>query len=297
VSPTGKICANQDDEPRKRPRVGVVIGSGGLKAAASIPLFEFLKEAEIDVELMITCSGGSIIAGLFLASPCPPSLREHLCKGWTRELFAKIDYRTLLSIAGMPFGRFDKTCGLVKPDTVKSTYHTFYGDTMLEECSPRTLMQATDVLTGQPVLLSSGLVRDAVYASSALFPILPALEIDGRWLMDGAYSSPLPVLEAIREGVDVVITISFEERTEAESRAFVPYFMRAVGYSAQWLTRSQMALSVDMHHYELICINVVFDKFIGLRSVHRIPEILEAGEKAVEAKKDEILAAIEGFSG
>ena len=126
--------------------------------------------------------------------------------------------------------------------------------------------------------------------------MLPPLEIDGRWLMDGVYSSPLPVLEAIKEGVDVVITISFEERTEAESRGFVPYFMRSVGYSSQWLTRSQMALSVDMHHYELICINVVFDEFIGLRAVHRIPEILEAGEKAVEAKKDEILAAIEGFS-
>jgi NTE family protein len=286
----------RDTETRKRPKVGVVIGSGGLKAVAAIALFEFLEEAEIDIELMATCSGGSIIAGLFLASPRPPSLREHVNRGWTRELFAEIDYRTLLSIAGLPFGRFDKTAGLVKSGPVKMTYHTFYGDAMLEECSPRTLMQATDVLTGEPVVLSSGLVRDTVYASSALFPILPPIEIDGRWLMDGAYSSPLPVLEAIKEGVDVVITISFEERTQAESKGFVPYFMRCVGYSSQWLTRSQMALSVDMHHYELICINVVFDRFIGLRSVHRIPEILEAGEKAVEEKKDEILAAIEGFS-
>ncbi len=46
----------------------------------------------------------------------------------------------------------------------------------------------------------------------------------------------------------------------------------------------------------IIFINVVFDKFIGLRSVHRIPEILEAGEKAVEEKKNEILSAIKNFS-
>jgi NTE family protein len=290
------LSLGRRDEGMKGPRVGLVIGSGGLKAAAAIALLEFLEEAEIDVDLIVSCSGGSIIAGLLLASPRPPSLREHLKNGWTRELFAKIDYRTLLSIAGLPFGRFDKNRGLIKSDTVKKTYNTFYGDAMLEECSPRTLMQATDVLTGEPVLLSSGLVRDTVYASAALFPILPPLEIEGRWLMDGAYSSPLPVLEAIRESMDVIITMSFEERTEAESRGFVPYFMRAVGYSSLWLTRSQVALSVDMHHYELIFINVVFDKFIGLRSVHRIPEILEAGEKAVAAKKDAILAAIEGFS-
>ena len=287
---------NRNAEPRKGPRIGVVIGSGGLKAGACIPLFAFLEESQVEVDLLVGCSGGSLWAGLWATSRSPAWMRENFAKFWTREMFAKIDRKTLLSIAGLPFGRFDKSFGLIKPDRIRANYKAVFGDNRLEDCRLRTLLQTTDVLTGEPVLLSSGLVWQAVYASGALFPILPPLEIDGRWLMDGVYSSPLPVLEAIKEGVDVVITISFEERTEAESRGFVPYFMRSVGYSSQWLTRSQMALSVDMHHYELICINVVFDEFIGLRAVHRIPEILEAGEKAVEAKKDEILAAIEGFS-
>lgn len=287
----------QTAEPKKGPRVGVVIGSGGLKTGACIPLFAFLEECQIEVDLLVSCSGGSVWAGMRAMSRSAAWMRETFAKLWTRELFTKIDHRTLLSIAGLPFGRYDKSFGLIKPEQIHAAYKSVYGNTRLEDCRTRTLMQATDVLTGQPVLLSSGPVWEAVYASGALFPILPPFEIDGRWLMDGAYSSPLPVLEAIREGMDVVITVSIEERTDAESKGFVPYFMRAVGYNMQWLTRSQIALAVDLHHYEIVLINVVFDKFIGLRAVHRIPEILEAGEKAVEEKKDEILAAIEGFSG
>ena len=283
-------------EPIKRPRVGLVVGSGGLKGAASIPLFEFLEEAGIEIDLLIGCSGGSIWAGVWAATGGASVMRDHLNDFWKRDAFTKVDHRTLLSIAGLPFGRYDKSRGLLKPDAIHETYHKMYGDKRLEESRTRTLMQGTDVLSGEPVIISSGLIRDAVYASGAIFPMLPSLEIDGRWIMDGAYTSPLPVLEAVREGVDVVIAMSFEERTEAESKAFVPYLMRSVGYSAHWLTRSQVALSVDIHHYELIFVNVVFDKFIGLRAVHRIPEVLEAGEKAVAAKKDEILEAIEGFS-
>jgi len=283
-------------ETRKGPRVGVVLGSGGLRAGAAIPLLAFLEECQIEVDLLVSCSAGSLWAGLWASSRSSAWMRANFAKFWTREMFAKIDRRTLLSIAGLPFGRFDKSFGLIKPDRIRANYKTVLGDNRLEDCRPRTLMQTTDVLTGEPVLLSSGLLREAVYASGALFPMLPPLEIDGRWLMDGAYSSPLPVLEAIREGMDVVISVSFEERTDAESKAFVPYFMRAVGYNMQWLTRSQLALAVDLHHHEIVLVNVVFDKFIGLRSVHRIPEILEAGEKAVEKTKDEILAAIEGFS-
>ena len=145
-------------------------------------------------------------------------------------------------------------------------------------------------------MLKNGLVRDAIYASGALFPLLPPLKINGQWLMDGVYSSPLPILEAVNEGMDVIITMSYEEQTTEESKGFVPYFMRSVSHSHQWLQRHQAALSVDLHHHEIIFINVVFDKYIGLRSVHRIPEIMEAGEKAVSDAKDEILRAITNFS-
>ncbi len=286
----------QDNKPKNRPKIGVVVGSGGIKTISSIALFEFLEEAEIEVDLLIGCSGGSIVVGYWATGNSALYMKETAQDLWTRDLFAKIDYRTLLSIAGLPFGRFDKTSGLLKPDVVHDNYYRLFGDQKMGDLQIPTIFQATDLLSGDPVLLTSGLVRETVYASGALFPILPPICLEGRWLIDGSYSSPLPTLKAVMEGMDVIIAMTNEEVTTQESKGFVQYFMRCLQYSTNWLQRNQTVLSVDLHHHEIVFINAVFDRFIGLRAVHRIPEILEAGKKAVEEKKEEILKAIDSFS-
>jgi NTE family protein len=281
----------------KRPKVGIVVGSGGMKSLSSIALFEFIDEAKIDVDLLIGCSGGSSVIASWACGNDAETMREQAHKFWgNKDLLTRIDYRTLLSIAGLPFGRFDKSRGLVKSDLALKAYEEMFGDRKIEDLPIRSMFQTTDLLSGEPVMLTKGLLREAVYASGALFPLLPGLQFDGRWLMDGVYSVPLPVLEAVNHDMDIIIAMTYEERTTVESRGFVPYFLRAHGYSHHWLQRNQTALSVEMHHHEIIFINVVFDKFISLRSVRRIPEILEKGQKAVEEKKDEILSAIRNFS-
>jgi NTE family protein len=287
---------NIENLDKRKPKVGIVIGSGGMKSLSSIALFEFLDEAKIDVDMLIGCSGGSSVIASWACGNSADIMREQALKFWgNKDLLTKTDYRTLLSIAGLPFGRFDKSHGLLKSDLAHKAYKEIYGDKRIEDLPIRTLLQTTDVLSGEPVLLTKGLLREAVYASGALFPLLPPLCIDGRWLMDGIYSSPLPILEAVNNDMDVVIAMTYEERTTVESKGFVPYFMRCHGYSHHWHQRNQTALSVEMHHHEIVFINVIFDKFISLRSVRRIPEILEQGKKAVEQKKDEILSAIESI--
>ena len=281
---------------QRKPRIGVVVGSGGMKALSSIALFDFLDKSKIDVDLLVGCSGGSGVVGSWACGHDTETMKKQAHKHWgNKELLSKTDYRTLLSIAGLPFGRFDKTKGLIKPEMAHKAYKDMYGDTMMEDLRIKTMIQTTDVLSGQPVVLTSGLLCEAVYASGALFPLLPPLSIDGQLLMDGVYSSPLPVMEAVNQDMDVIIAMTYEERTTRDSKGFVPYFMRSVGYTQFWLQRSQVAMSVDLHHHEIVFINVVFDKFISLRSTRRIPEILEKGEQAVDSKKEEILEAIKNF--
>lgn len=282
---------------RTRPKVGVVIGSGGMKTLASIALYEFFYEENIDVDLLVGCSGGSGVAALWAMGDTPEKMREKAYKYWgNRAMLSRTDYKTLLSIAGLPFGRFNKNSGLLKPDLVFKAYNTLYGDRKIEDLDIPLRIQTTNLLNGQPVVLDKGSIADAVYASGALFPLLPSKEIDGQNLIDGVYSAPLPVMEAVNSNMDVVIAITYEERTNEESRNFLSYFLRSVGYSQQWLQRNQLALSVDLHHHEIVFINVVFDRYISLRSTRRIPEILEKGTQAVQEKKEEILAAINHFS-
>jgi NTE family protein len=282
---------------KRKPKIGVVVGSGGMKSLSSIALFDFLDHNNIDVDLLIGCSGGSSVIASWACGNNAEMMIDQAYKFWgDRKLLTRTDYRTLLSIAGLPFGRFNKSNGLLKSDLVMKAYEEMYGDRMIENLRIPTMLQTTELLTGKPHLLTRGLLREAVYASGALFPLLPPLNVNGHWLMDGVYSSPLPVLEAVNNDMDVVIAMTYEERTTTESRSFVSYFMRCQSYSHRWLQRNQTAWSVELHHHEIVFINVVFDKYISLRSTRRIPEILESGKQAVDQKKDEIISAIEHFS-
>jgi NTE family protein len=84
-----------------------------------------------------------------------------------------MDYRALLGLAKLPFGKFDMRSGLLRPKKYRSLLEETFGETRIEDLHPKVLLQATDVSTGEGVILDKGLVRDALYASSALFPLLP----------------------------------------------------------------------------------------------------------------------------
>lgn len=279
-----------------RPKVGVVLGSGGIKAFAAIPLFEFLTQAGIEVDLLAGCSGGSMICGAIGAGFSPSELREMTFELLDRRLFERIDYRTIMGIASPRLGRFDKSSGILKPDLIRELYQRQFKGARLEDLRPRTLIQTTDLETGEGVVLSRGSAADAVYASGAFFPVLPPLYIDGRWLGDGVYSAPVPVLEAVKRNMDVIIALDFKERVTSEPQGLLSCLYRYADTTMETLKRSQMFLAVEMHHYEIIVVEVKFDHAINLKNVEELPVILEAGESAIHYHKEEILSALQNFS-
>jgi NTE family protein len=279
-----------------RPKVGVVLGSGGIKAFAAIPLFEFLEQAGITVDLLVGCSGGSVVCGLIGAGFSPTESRSLAFELLDRKLFEQMDYRTIAGIVSPRLGRFDKTSGLLKPDGILELYRRQLKGLRIENMRPRTLIQTTDLITGEGVVLSRGLAADAIYASGAFFPVLPPLYIDGRWLGDGVYSAPVPVMEAVKRNVDVIIALDFKERVTSEPQGFLDCFYRHTGTAMETLKRSQMLLSIEMHHYEIITIQVEFDHSISLRNVEELPAIMAAGEEAVSQNQSDILYAIQHFA-
>lgn len=281
---------------RTRPKVGVVLGSGGIKAFAGIPLFEFLHREGIAVDLLVGCSGGSILCGFMGAGFAPTEARSIAFELLDRRLFEQKDYRSILGIASPRLGRFDRRSGILKPDAIRELYERQLKGVRLEHLRPRTLIQTTDLNTGEGIVLSTGPAADAIYASGAFFPVLPPLYIDGRWLGDGVYSAPVPVLEAVKRNVDVIITLDFKEKVTTEPQGFLDCFYRYTDTAMETLKRSQMLLAIEMHHYEIIPMEVQFDHAISLRAVNELPSILAAGEEAVNHNKQEILAAINNFA-
>lgn len=280
----------------KQPTIAVVLGSGGIKTFAAVALFEFLERAGISADLLIGCSGGAIMTGLHTLGYSPARMLELIPKLLSRDLFSKVDYRALLGIPRLPFGKFDFSCGILKPEGVRAIYRRLFGEQRLEDLPTKTLLQVTDFHTGEGFALEQGLLADAIYASGASYPALPPLRLEGRWLVDGGFSSPCPLLEAVKRHVDVIIALSIETRLSAEPKSYVEMFNYGQSMCANTLIRNQMATAIALHHYEIIQINVRFTTPIEFWDVDKVPEVIEAGRIAVEAKGREILSAIENFS-
>jgi len=280
---------------KRRPKVGIVLGGGGLKSLAAITLFEFLSAAQINIDLLVGCSGGGIIAALKGAGYDPAQMRNLITQLLNRKLLRQVDYRSVAGIAKLPFGRFDKSSGIMKGEPIRKVFHRIFKDLKLEELRPETILQATDYQTGEGVVLSTGLVADAVYASGAVFPILPPICIEGRWFVDGAYSSNVPVMEAVKRNMDVIIAVVLEEKLAPDPHGFLECYFTIHKTLTRSLVRSQLSLSIDLHHHEIVIINVLFEKYIQVWDVDEAPAILAAGQKAVDQKKDEILSVIGSF--
>jgi NTE family protein len=66
---------------------------------------------------------------------------------------------------------------------------------------------ATDVLRGEEVRLSEGPLVDAVMASAAIPGVLPAVEWDGRELIDGGVANNAPISHALDLGADEIYVL------------------------------------------------------------------------------------------
>ena len=280
-----------------RPTVGVVVGSGGIKALAAYSLFEFLAQSNIPVDLLVGCSGGALVSAVLASGRTPAASREILLEAlFHGKLFTKVDLRSVSGLAGAWWGNFDHTSGLLKPQRLKDFLRQTFGDLRLEDLRPKTVVQTTNVETGEGLVLSRGLVHEAVYASTAFFPMLPPIQLEGRWLGDGVYSAPVPVAEAVKRRMDVIITLDFQERPTSSPRGFGNSFRHHIDNIVRSLVYTQMHQAIEAHHYEIIPICIEFDHTINLRDAHEAPVILAAGERAVAENKDAILAAVRNFS-
>ena len=277
------------------PTIGLVVGSGGIKTLAAVEMFRFLQAQQLPIDLLIGCSGGGIIAALAGCGYTTDEIVAAVTRFWNRNIFRRIDLRTLLGILQLPLGRFDKGHALLVPTRMQRTLRTFFGPRRLEDLPIRTLIHTTDIDTGEGVTKESGPLADILYASGAQYPFLPPLQIDGRWLVDGGFSSSLPILEAVKRQLDVIIALTFEDTSSSES-SFIDFCLHFFGRSFRMSERSQTTLAVDLHHHEIIIAEVRFHDVINMWNVEKIPAILEAGARTVAETKAEILAAVSSFA-
>jgi NTE family protein len=162
-------------------------------------------------------------------------------------------------------------------------------DMRIERTRIHLVPVATDLETGEEVLLTTGPLRQVVMASSAIPGILPPIEYGGRRFIDGGWVSKVPVLAAFREGADVVIAVDVSDDIGDASnlKTGIDVMARGSAIKSEALKRFQcrfadvvIAPDVRNHHWADFASALPLVDRGRTAARARLPEIRRAVERA-----------------
>lgn len=269
----------KSDAPK---RVALVIGSGGVKCAAALGVQQALRDAGIGVDMLVGCSGGTLYAAASALGWDVERATEETHRLWTREVTSRRKRGAFAQILLPRWFRFTEDFALRDDALVRERIQAAFGDLTFADTKTPFYVAATDFWTGEQVVLSSGLLRDAIRASIAIPMLFSPWVVDGRHLVDGFLSDPLPVNVAVREGADVIVAIGFEANYMRRINSLGRYAAQLSSVMTNNLLRSRFAFHSMTHHSELIAVVPEFDRKVGVFDTSQIPYLIDRGRETME---------------
>ena len=272
-------------------RVALVIGSGAIKCAASIGMFQVLEEAQIDVDLVVGCSGGAIYGVGKAFGMELDEIRELSDTTWTKDLME--GYLVNLKASKDGTLKFNERSGMVNDRYLNDKLRTICRGKSFADTEIPFLVVATDMMSGEPVEFSRGDIFDAVRASLAIPMIFPPWEVNGNLYVDGAASNPLPIDIAIQNGADVVLAMGFNADYRNKFRSITAVQEHVTSIYMNNILKNSFAFHNLAHHSEIFPIIPEFDSVVSMFDIHKLPHIIEKGREATLEQLPHIIRLLE----
>lgn len=203
------------------PKIGLVLSGGGAKGFLHIGVLKVLEEVGMPIDYIAGTSMGALVGGLYAAGYSIDMLTELSMEMDWIDLFSdEIRRRNIpmdekefdgLYLITLPI--LDRSVGL--PSGVVAGHRVslllnnllwaYPGERDFNTFPIPFVAVATDIETGELVLLKDGFLSDAIRASISIPSALMPHQINGRMLVDGGVVRNLPVEEAFDMGADIVI--------------------------------------------------------------------------------------------
>lgn len=267
---------------KETPRVAIVIGSGSVKCAAALGLMKVLEREKISVDLVVGCSGGAIYAALIALGWPVQKATEATLRMWTREVTGKRNRRAVLQLMFPRLFRFDESFGLIDDRLLYRRLQAGFDGATFDQTQMPLFITATDLYNGEQVVISEGGVAEAVRASVSIPYIFPPHKLNGRYLIDGYQSDPLPIGVAIKEGADIIIAMGFESPYQESVTSLMRYNFQVSSITSNNLLKTNFAFHNLAHHSEIIPILPEFKERIKLFDSDKLPYVIDEGERAAE---------------
>lgn len=257
-----------------RPKIGLVLGSGSARGLAHIGVIQVLEENRIPVDLIVGCSIGAMVGGIYAAGAKINMLDRLIDSMDTSLLF---DVR----IPRMGFMEGKKIHYFLELMTKNKTF---------SDLDIPFFTVATDLISGEAVVFRDGPVADAIRASISIPGVFQPVHLDKMILVDGAVANRLPIDVAKDEGADIIIAVevNYTHAREIIINTAMDVIMTSLDImqKPQFDLMSQKAdilIKPEVGHY-------------ASKDFNKSGELVTLGRQAAEAQLDAIKRVMAGFS-
>ncbi len=182
-------------------KIGLVLGSGGARGSAHVGVLKVLEESGIVPDVIVGTSMGAEVGGAYAAGVSV----EEMEKAWRSLNFGKVVKALFPTFPWSGWSSGKRVLRMIRE---------LVGDTRIEDLPITYAAVATDLETGLPYPITKGDLALAIRASESVPGLFSPVRLDGRFLIDGGVSDPVPVDVARRLGADVVIAVDVLVRPE-----------------------------------------------------------------------------------
>lgn len=178
-----------------QPRTAFVFAGGGSFGAIQVGMLHALASHGITADMVFGSSVGAINAAYYAGRPTIEGVRdlETIWRGLRRQDVFPMSWRTL-------FGFIRRRDFLVTSEGLRQLIETHLPYRNLEDAKIPIHVIATDILSGETVVMSKGSAADAILASTAIPAAFAPVHFESLYLADGAISSNTPVRVAVASG-------------------------------------------------------------------------------------------------
>jgi NTE family protein len=256
-------------------KVGLALGSGAARGLAHIGVLEVLEKGGIPIDLIAGTSAGAAIGAFYAQSREVSRLKELVLDlGWKR-------LAPLVDLA------LPKT-GFIGGKKVREQLKSILGDVEFGDLRIPLACVATDIMTGEEVVIDRGSVLEAVMASGSIPVIFSVANLQGRYLVDGGLVTPVPVGVLRRMGADFVIAVNVIPDPAARSKhsedfnkptifsvIMQSFYIASHSLVAACLEEADLVIEPQVAH-------------IGAGEFQRAQECIIQGEQAAQGRISEI---------
>ncbi len=177
-------------------KIGLALSGGAARGLAHIGVLDVLQKEGVPIDMIAGTSAGALVGAVYACCRDSDTVKKHALS---------IDWKKMASLLDLSF----RMSGLLKGRRIEKFLAGFLGGNInFSDLKIPFACVATDIDTGEEVVIDTGPVPEALRATISIPGVFTVARRGERFLVDGGLTTPVPVDVVRRMGADFVIAVN-----------------------------------------------------------------------------------------